>query len=406
MPTASKDAPVRSMCCIAILLSAALAAAGDVRVETIDAGPVAGELTAIDANSVTVRTEKGPRKLDRAGVLDIRLRDVPDPMAARRGRPVVRLAGGDALALRDLAVAGGKLVADSPVFGRVTIGLDAVSVIYLPPVEQSAAELEAAYRDRNLPAAAGDRLVVARPGKGMLPVDGVVQAIGPKRVTIRWRDRPRQVARDSVRIIRLAEVGGRETTRKGSLVGRDGSRAGFTRLLYADGLFVMTSPAFGERKVKASRVAAVRLASEDIVELSSLEPAAVKEQGFFAATFAHRRNLSVGGKPLRLSGRTYRTGLGLHSMCELLYQLDGEYSKFVATVGIDDAVRPHGDATVTFLADGRPVGKPLRVTGTSEPEQVRLNLDGVKVFLIRVDFGEDGLGFSDHVDLAAARLIR
>ena len=40
------------------------------------------------------------------------------------------------------------------------------------------------------------------------------------------------------------------------------------------------------------------------------------------------------------------------------------------------------------------------------PQPIRLKLDGVESLLIRVDFGEDGLDYADHVDLVAARLIK
>jgi hypothetical protein len=58
------------------------------------------------------------------------------------------------------------------------------------------------------------------------------------------------------------------------------------------------------------------------------------------------------------------------------------------------------------LADGKPLGESLHVTGQAEPQPVRLNVRGVKQLLIRVDFGPDGLGVGDHVDLAGARLIK
>jgi hypothetical protein len=96
----------------------------------------------------------------------------------------------------------------------------------------------------------------------------------------------------------------------------------------------------------------------------------------------------------------------MHSFCELLIPLGEKFSLLVATAGIDDAVRPYGDATITFLGDGRPLGKPIRLTGKTAPQPIRLKLEGVESLLIRVDFGEDNLGFADHVDLVAARLIK
>jgi len=99
--------------------------------------------------------------------------------------------------------------------------------------------------------------------------------------------------------------------------------------------------------------------------------------------------------------------VGLHGPGGLSYKLDGQYATFVSTVGIDDAVRPNGDANVSFVGDGKPLCEPIRLHGKDSPQQdVRLKIAGVKSFVIRVDFGRDGLDFADHVDLANARLLK
>ena len=86
-----------------------------------------------------------------------------------------------------------------------------------------------------------------------------------------------------------------------------------------------------------------------------------------------------------------------------------------AVVGIDDAVRPGGDATLEFFADGKslvvqgPAGKltgPIRLRGADDPMPIRMDLTDAKSLTVRVGFGPDGLDVSDHVDLANARLIK
>jgi len=153
-------------------------------------------------------------------------------------------------------------------------------------------------------------------------------------------------------------------------------------------------------------VLALRFRSDRVAELADIKPASVKEHGFFDKTFPYRTNQAVSGGPLTLDGRVYRQGLSLHSFCEQTYKLDGAYKTFVATVGIDDAVRPAGDATLTFLGDGKVLGKPLRLTGRDKPHTVRLDIAGIRAFTIRVDFGADKLDVGDHVNLAAARLVK
>ena len=218
-------------------------------------------------------------------------------------------------------------------------------------------------------------------------------------------DQSRKIARTSVTLIRLASVAAKTAPLKGALRGRRlprglrvpdrPGRQGRTRL---------PRPGQAGRRDREGGGRAVRQRpgrGPDRVEALGREGV-----GFFGTTFHYRVNRSVAGTPLRMGGQTYRTGLGMHSFCELLIPLGDKYSLLVATAGIDDAVRPNGDATITFFGDGRPLGKPIQVTGKNAPQPVRLKLNGVESLLIRVDFGQDGLDFADHVDLVAARLIK
>ena len=91
---------------------------------------------------------------------------------------------------------------------------------------------------------------------------------------------------------------------------------------------------------------------------------------------------------------------------KLTYTIDGKYSRFVTVAGIDDAVRPAGNAELVILGDGKVLGKAIQLTGKDKAQTVRVDITGVKVLTIRVGFGADGLDVADHVDLAAARLIK
>jgi hypothetical protein len=326
---------------------------------------------------------------------------------AATGQAVVVTVFGDRIVVADLALEKGRLRVDSPMLGRAELPMQAVREIYLPTGTEAPAGVEARYRKMKLPDAASDRLLVDRKGTEPIAVDGVLERIDPANVTIQWKGQSRQVARSSVRLIRLAAAGStRPAARAGVVVGRRGSTVPFTSVTVSGKSVTLTSLTLGARQVSLDEVAAVRFISDRLVDLAALEPAATREYGFFNTTFHYRANRSAAGGPLMLGRRRYRSGLGLHSFCELTYQLDAKYRTFVATAGIDDVVRPHGDALVTFLANGKPLGKPLHLTGTGAPQTIRLPLEGVRKFVIRVDFGKDGLDFADHVDLVAARLIK
>ena len=388
---------------VALLAAAAVVAGG--QLETIDARLLAGEVVSISAERVLLKTKQGKQAVPLGEVVEISLAKASDAMATV-GRSVVTTSFGDLLAVSDVTSDGTRLQATGPLLGSVKLPMEAVRTLYLPGATQSPRDIENRLEEMDLADASGDRIIVSRKGKQALAIDGVLEALGRKKVRFRWKDSSRTVDRATVPLVRLAVVGTKTSAHSGTLLGREGSQLHFTALTLEGTSIRLDSPAVGKQTVPVSRVAGIRFASSNVVRLADLKPSAVKEHGFFDTTFHYRANRSVSGRRLRLAGRTYRTGLGLHSFCELTYPLDEQYTQLVAMAGIDDGVRPHGDATLTFLGDGKPLGKPLRLTGKGAPEAIRLKLDGVKTLVIRADFGPDGLGFSDHVDLAGARLIK
>jgi hypothetical protein len=187
----------------------------------------------------------------------------------------------------------------------------------------------------------------------------------------------------------------------------DGSRVAFTSLtLDEEGMAALQSPILGELELKQTQVVAVEWFSERLVYLGELAPSEVTEYGQLLDTQSYRVDRSVSGKALTLDGVAYDVGLGVHSYSELSWQLDGQYVTFAALVGIDDSVRPRGNVTLTLLGDGAELDEPITVTGEGEAQIVRVDLTGVDVLTIRVDFGTDELEVSDHVNLVGARLIR
>jgi len=401
----------RAAILLVCLLSAAAAASTPrdaARVETADARAVEGRVLAISADAVTVQDAKGDKQsLPLANVTEIVFAAGEDAMA-RPGQAVLVTDLGETLAAGDLSLAKGKAQFSCPLLGRAEVRVESLRAVYLPAAGQTAADVEARYRRMKLAEAPKDRLLVTRPSAEPLAVDGALVGIDADSVTFQWEGQTRQVPRKTVPLICLAATSGdRKAPPKCLLVGRDGSAVHCTSLTLAGRTISLQAPSVGRCDLPVARAAAVRFASANMVSLVGIEPSAVKEHGFFDTTFHYRKGKAVSGKPLQLGGRTYSAGLGLHSFCELTWALNGEYSLFVATVGIDDAVRPNGDATVIFLGDGKPLGEPVRLRGKDNPQQdVRLKIAGVKSFAVRVDFGFDRLDFADHVDLVNPRLLK
>lgn len=409
---------------VAISMAVALAApaagaALNVAVQTVEARSLKGELVSLTDKALVLRLEDKDKDKDkkiilsRGQVIEIVLAGSED-ILSMAGRCVLATVDGNYLAAGEMRLSAGRLGFVNPLLGRTSLPLARLRAIYRPALSLSAGELMRRCIEMKLRVKTADVLVVDKGGdkgkKGLVAVRGALKGIGVSGdvagVIFRWQETDRRVALKSVRAILLAGGGGAAAPVAGVMTGVRGSTTAFTALTLAGGRFKANIPGVvGAVAILPSAVAEVRFTSTGAVELGSLKPLAVREHGFFDSNFPYRVNRSVAGGPIRMAGKTYRSGLGLHSFCELTYGLDGRYGRFVAVVGIDDAVRPSGAAELTVLADGRVLAGPIALTGRDKPETLRLNVAGARKLTIRVGFGADGLDVSDHVDLAAARLI-
>jgi hypothetical protein len=373
------------------------------RVETLDLRSAEGNVVSISADKVDVLSAGKAQSLPLADVEGVFLRE-GDDLSARTGQAAVRTVAGDFLAAEKIAAADGKLRFTSPMVGAVELPLASVACVYMPLTGQAVGAVVKRVAEVRPPEKPSD-LVIVDQGKEWSGVEGVLVAIAGDKITFRLGAEDRQIEARHVKAIRLATPPAAGTP-AGRAVCVDGSELLFSAVkMDADTVSLQTAVA-GDVTIPRKNVASIRFASSRLAELSELAPAEVKEYGLFDTKFPHRENRSVGGSPLRLAGRTYPSGIGMNSFTELTYRIDGQYKSFVAIAGIDDAVRPSGNATLTFLGDGKELGNPLTLTGKTAPQEVRLDLGGVKTFTVRVDFGPDGLPVGDHVDLCSARLIK
>jgi hypothetical protein len=379
-----------------------LAAAAADRVEMLDLRVVEGNVVAISAQKVEIAAP-GAQSLPLSDVEGVYLREVED-LQARPAQAAVQTAAGDFLAAQKISASDGKLRFTSPMIGAVELPFSAVACVYLPVGGLNlSAVLKRAAEVKN-PEKPADMVIVDQ-GKEWAGVEGVLVAIGEQKITFRLGEQDRQIETRLVKAVRLATPPASGAA-AGRLLCADGSELLFSSVKLEGDKCTLQTAAAGEVAVPRKNVAGVRFASARMASLATLAPSDVKEYGLFDANFPHRLNRSVGGGPLRLAGRTYSSGIGVNSFTELTYKIDGEYKSFVAVAGIDDSVRPLGNATLTFLGDGKELAKPLDLTGKDPPREVRLDVSGVKTFTFRVDFGPDNLPVGDHVDLCSARLIK
>lgn len=144
------------------------------------------------------------------------------------------------------------------------------------------------------------------------------------------------------------------------------------------------------------------------VFLSDLAPIESRQTPFLpgAREWPMQRDRSVAGRPLRLGGREFPKGLGMHSRSAATYDLAGKYRAFQAIVGLDDATVGEGTAACAVEVDGRRVFEQSAVTRQHRPIRLPLiDVRGAKRLTLIVDFGELG-DSQDHVNWCDAVLLR
>lgn len=281
-----------------------------------------------------------------------------------------------------------KVLAD---WGAVTIPLAACSALRLQ--EQAA-----------LPGTVTrDTLFLARDR-----VEGELQGIGADKIQFLLAGKPLAVDRSRVLSIALAPRPGRAEPQPGLLLALDlGGGERLTGRWVRLGQDVLTIRLdWGETlDIPLTSLARLEVRNGKLVYLSDLRPSDVRMVPFLDGTVPFQPDRSVSGRPLRLAGKLYRRGLGVHSRTELTYALDGGFGLLQAVLGIDDSVGNAGSVVYRVYGDDRMLFESKTLRGGDAPVDLKLPIAGVLLLRLEVDFA-DGGDAGDHANWADARLLR
>ncbi len=117
----------------------------------------------------------------------------------------------------------------------------------------------------------------------------------------------------------------------------------------------------------------------------------------------HARNMV--GSPLKIRNESYTSGIGCFAPCLLEYALNGQYSRFTAACGIDAATDGRGSVQFRVEADGKTLWTSPVMSGLDQPQQVDVDVTGVKRLRLVITDAEDGNRF-DVGNWCDAVLIR
>jgi len=163
--------------------------------------------------------------------------------------------------------------------------------------------------------------------------------------------------------------------------------------------------------VPLKRVKRIDVIGGRLIPLETLEPSAYQQHSLDILKWEVRRGQNVLGKPMRLRlaagqpARRFESGLGVHGPCRVAYKLDGRYTRFMATAGIDESAGQWADVNLVVKVDGKEVFRADHLKWRQPARQVNVPVAGAKTLELVVEAGEH-YDVQDRVNWARARLLR
>ncbi len=178
------------------------------------------------------------------------------------------------------------------------------------------------------------------------------------------------------------------------------------RWLAIEGDNLKVQPAWGGTlEIPLAAVSRMEVKNGKLVYLSDLKPSQAEQTPYIEGEYPHRLNQSVGGRPIRLAGKSYRRGIGVHARSSIAFTLEGKFKTFAATLGVDSEVGAHGSVLFRVYGDEKRLFESQVVRGGDDPIEISLDVNNVHSLRLEVDYADNG-DVADPADWADARLLR
>lgn len=393
----------------AILASVLLAAGPQVKVETLS-DTFSGELVAVSADSVDVQTPQGKRSFP---LQDLMRLDVSANGDAGKSAVTLQLVDGSTLQASQYLVEDGKAKVELAGGSSLSLPVTQVAYVRLQPVTESVKE----QWQNVLAKDPGADVLVIRKGEDALDhLEGVIGAVNGERVDFTFAGDKIPVKREKIFGFRYLQKAGRELGRSRCLlIGTSGSKLEVSELSLTKDqtALAIKTPAGIELTFPMNQIAELRGHAEYLSDLKPLSVELTPHLAFEQVPELAQKppqmkpgfNRHLEGGKLRLGNQQYEKGISLHSKTSIIYHLGGQYRKFLAVAGIDEAVGNLGHAILSIRGDNRQLFSQALAGTDKSPVNIELDISGVQRLEILVDFGKDQ-EIGDHVDLCNARIIK
>ncbi len=328
-----------------LLLTAIVAAPQEAQVQTLAGQNVAGQITALDAETLVLRAADGEQKLATKDVLGVTF---PAPEAAAVGPPAawVTLIDDSVLLAKSYTQSDGRAKVDLLGGGSVQLTMRMIDRVQF---REHADALAQQWGDIVKTERSADALVV-RKNDALDFLSGVIRSVGDDVVEFELDGDPLRVKRTKVDGLLYHDPRRKELTDAACTV-RDaaGSLFQVASLKLTDGKIEISTPAGLEMVRPLEELGRIDFSNGNLQYLGDLKPESslwtpylgdAKESTAVRAFFQPHVDRALDGGPLRLGGKEYAKGISLHSRTELSYRLPAKVRLFQAVAGIDDRLRP------------------------------------------------------------------
>jgi hypothetical protein len=241
-------------------------------------------------------------------------------------------------------------------------------------------------------------------------ISGFFEKLSDKDITFNSGGQSRAYPFEQLAAARLAALETYEASKalNATIYVVDGSRLTVKLTGLDEGRLVLESLGGQKFQIGGYEVASIEFNGGRLVYLSSLTPSTVEQKpyvGGVPVVFTWRKDRSVANAPLKIGSTTFDKGIGVHSYCRLVFELNGEYEKFIAEVGMDASAPAKAICSWKVQTDGHEIAAGS-ATADGEKKLLKLDVAHAKQLELICDYGSDDNDMGDRLDFANARLIK
>ena len=397
-----------------LVVASSRAAAGtkeiEVAVRTVEPDLIHGRLVAFSlADGAVVRAEGDPRRIATRDI--VRITSVaaeteessPPTYEVDRGRDewTLALKGDDWLVGRVTESRKDAVVIETADLGRVAVPLDSIVRVTSAAAQTPAFRGSVSWLDRSR-ATDDDRILLTNGDV----VRGFITAVGGDGFAIDSASGDTRVPLRLVVAARFAHVAPPPLSGPYLLLSlRHSGRVTATALDWLDDGVEARLRDGTHVRLDGECVVSVDVVGGRWEWLSGHHPVSSENVSMLSLDWERAVDRNVLGAPINVSGRAFDRGLGVHSRCNLAYELAGRYREFVTSFGMDDDSGPWADVDVLVLVDGQRRFEKAHVRPGTLHGPIRLDVSKTDRLELIVDYGENG-DLQDRFDWVEPGLIR